>query len=41
MFVDFLFTKYPNGFYIHLPEESRITNKQKISKTICTNKFIF
>lgn len=28
MFVDFLFKKYPNGFYRHLPEESRITNKR-------------
>jgi len=33
-FVDFIFKKYPNGFYVHLPEESRITNKQKIAKYV-------
>jgi len=30
MIVNHLFKKYPDGFYAHLPEESRITNKLKI-----------
>jgi DNA-binding cell septation regulator SpoVG len=32
MLVNHLFKKYPEGFYVHLPEESRITNKRKIAK---------
>ena len=31
MLVSLLFNKYPEGFYVYLPEESRITNKQKIA----------
>lgn len=33
-FVHQLYNKYPKGFYVYIPEESRITNKQKNS-TIC------
>ncbi|MGP8331765.1 MAG: transposase, partial [Methanosarcinaceae archaeon] len=33
-FVDLIFKEYPNGFYVHLPKESRITNKQKIAKYV-------
>jgi len=29
-----LFKKYPEGFYAHLPEESRITNKRKIARYV-------
>jgi hypothetical protein len=34
MLVNQLFNKYPEGFYEHLPEESRITNKQKIARYV-------
>ena len=33
-FVDFIFKKYTDGFYVHLPKESRITSKQKIAKYV-------
>ena len=29
--IDACFTKYPNGFYIHMPKESRITSKKAIA----------
>ena len=28
------FTKYPNGFYIHMPKESRITSKEAVSNYV-------
>jgi len=34
MLVHQLFKKYPEGFYVHLPEESRITNKQKVARYV-------
>jgi hypothetical protein len=34
MLVHQLFNKYPEGFYVHLPKESRITNKQKIARYV-------
>jgi uncharacterized Zn finger protein (UPF0148 family) len=34
MLVNHLFKKYPEGFYVHLPEESRITNKRKIARYV-------
>jgi len=33
-FIDLLFKRYPDGFYVHLPQESRITNKQKIARYV-------
>jgi transposase-like protein len=32
--VDRMFREYPNGFYIHAPEESRITSRHKISRYV-------
>jgi len=32
--IDQLFKKYREGFYVHLPEESRITNKKRIAKYV-------
>ena len=29
-----LFKKYSEGFYVHVPEESRITNTQKIANML-------
>ena len=40
MFVDFLFKKYQNGFYVHLSEESRVTNKQKIAKYVANGQVV-
>ena len=34
MLIDRLFKKYRKGFYVHLPKESRITNKKKIAKYV-------
>ena len=34
MLVHQLFEKYPEGFYVHMPEESRITNTRKIAKYV-------
>jgi hypothetical protein len=34
IFVNFLFKRHHDGFYVHLPEESRITNKQKIARYV-------
>jgi hypothetical protein len=34
MLVHQLFKKYPEGFYVHLPKESRITNKQKVARYV-------
>ena len=34
VFIDRLFKDYPDGFYAHLPLESRITSKRKIAKYI-------
>ena len=33
-FIDRLFKDYPNGFYAHLPEKSRIKSKRHISKYV-------
>ena len=33
-FVNQLFKEHPDGFYVYLPKESRITNKQKIAKYV-------
>ena len=30
--INHLFKNYPKGFYVHLPKESRITNKKRIAK---------
>jgi hypothetical protein len=32
--IDVLFKDYPKGFYIHAPEESRITSRHKISRYV-------
>ena len=32
--IDRLFKKYHKGFYVHLPKESRITNKKRIAKYV-------
>ena len=32
--VNQLFKEHPDGFYVHLPKESRITNKQKIAQYV-------
>lgn len=32
--IDRMFKKYPEGFYIHVPEESRITSKRQIARYI-------
>ena len=32
--VNQLFKEHPEGFYVHLPKESRITNKQKIAQYV-------
>jgi len=34
MLVNQLFKKYFEGFYIHMPEKSRITNKRKIAQYV-------
>ena len=34
MLIDTLFKKYRNGFYVHLPKESRITNKRRIARYV-------
>jgi len=34
MLVHQLFEKYSEGFYVHMPEESRITNTRKIAKYV-------
>ena len=33
-FIDGLFKRYPNGFYVYLPKESRITSKRTIGRYI-------
>jgi hypothetical protein len=33
-FIDGLFKRYPNGFYVYLPKESRITSKRKIGRYV-------
>jgi hypothetical protein len=32
--IDRLFKKYPEGFYVHLPKEARITNRKRIAKYV-------
>ncbi len=32
--IDHLFKKYREGFYVHLPKESRITNKRRIARYV-------
>ncbi len=34
MLIDHLFKKYRDGFYVHLPKESRITNKRRIARYV-------
>ena len=34
MLIDHLFKKYREGFYVHLPKESRITNKRRIARYV-------
>ena len=34
VFIDRLFKKYPEGFYVYLPKEARITNKKRIAKYV-------
>ena len=34
MLIDSLFKKYPEGFYAHLPKESRITSKRQVAKYV-------
>ena len=32
--IDRMFKDYPEGFYVHAPEESRITSRHKISRYV-------
>ncbi|MBS3749867.1 MAG: transposase [Candidatus Thermoplasmatota archaeon] len=33
-FIDGLFKRYPNGFYVYLPKKSRITSKRKVGRYV-------